>query len=57
MQDDRGRYRLCDEPVALDDPRGPMSWIHAKDANDVGDHTAEFDREEINWRRAPGGVK
>lgn len=37
----RRRCRLCGEPVVLDDPGDPMSWIHAEDANDLGDHTAE----------------
>lgn len=37
----RQRCQLCGEPVVLDDPSDPMSWIHAADANDLGDHTAE----------------
>jgi hypothetical protein len=41
VQGDRRRCRLCGEPVVLDDPGDPMSCIHAEDANDVGDHTAE----------------
>jgi hypothetical protein len=41
VQGERGRCRLCGEPVVLDDPADPMSWIHAADANDFGDHTAE----------------
>ena len=41
VQGERRRCRLCDEPVVLDDPTDPMSWIHAADANDLGDHTAE----------------
>jgi hypothetical protein len=41
VQGSRRRCRLCGEPVVLDDPSDPMSWIHAADANDLGDHTAE----------------
>jgi hypothetical protein len=38
---ERPRCRLCGEPIVLDDPDDLMSWIHAEDANDQGDHTAE----------------
>ena len=41
MQGARRRCQLCGEPVVLDDRSDPMSWIHAEDANDLGDHTAE----------------
>jgi hypothetical protein len=41
VQGSRRRCRLCGEPVVLDDPSDPMSWIHTEDANDFGDHTAE----------------
>ena len=41
VQGSRRRCRLCGEPVVLDDPSDLMSWIHAADANDLGDHTAE----------------
>jgi hypothetical protein len=41
LQGARHRCRLCGEPVVLDDRSDPMSWIHAEDANDLGDHTAE----------------
>ena len=41
VQGSRRRCQLCGEPVVLDDPSDPMSWIHAADANDVGYHTAE----------------
>jgi hypothetical protein len=41
VQGERRRCRLCGQPVVLDDPADPMSWIHAADANDFGDHTAE----------------
>jgi hypothetical protein len=41
VQGSRRRCRLCGEPVVLDDPSDHMSWIHAADANDLGDHTAE----------------
>jgi acetoacetate decarboxylase len=41
IQGDRTRCCLCGEPVELDDPLDEESWIHAPDANDFGDHTAE----------------
>ena len=41
VQGSRRRCRLCGEPAVLDDPSDLMSWIHAADANDLGDHTAE----------------
>ena len=41
VQGSRRRCRLCGEPVVLDDSSDPTSWIHAADANDLGDHTAE----------------
>lgn len=41
LQGARHRCQLCGEPVVLDDRSDPMSWIHAEDANDLGDHTAE----------------
>jgi len=37
----RPTCRLCGEYVVLDDPDDDMSWIHAEDANDRGDHTTE----------------
>jgi len=39
--DERPRCSACREPVELDDPDDPESWIHWEDANDLGDHTAE----------------
>lgn len=42
VQGERRRCRLCGEPVVLDDTADPMSWIHAADASDGGDHTAEL---------------
>lgn len=39
--DRRPRCRECREPIELDDPADPQSWIHAEDANDLGDHSAE----------------
>jgi hypothetical protein len=39
--DDRPRCVACREPIELDDPHDPESWIHCEDANDLGDHTAE----------------
>ena len=41
VQGSRRRCRLCGEPVVLNDPSDRTSWIHAADANDLGDHTAE----------------
>ena len=41
VQGSRRRCQLCGEPVVLDDPSDPVSWIHSTDANDLGDHTAE----------------
>jgi hypothetical protein len=38
---ERRRCRLCGEPIVLDDLDDLMSWVHAEDANDQGDHTAE----------------
>jgi hypothetical protein len=38
----RRRCRFCGEPVVLDDPADPMSWIHTDDANLLSDHTAEI---------------
>jgi hypothetical protein len=43
IQGDRTRCRLCGEPVELVDPFDDLSWIHAPDANDLGDHTADCD--------------
>ena len=40
VRGDRPRCR-CGEPAVMHDPDDPMSWIHAPDANDHGDHTAE----------------
>jgi hypothetical protein len=45
--DMRVRCRLCGEPVVLEDPSDPLSYIHAFDANDWGDHTAEVDDETV----------
>ena len=39
--DKRPRCKACREPIELDDPSDPVSWIHCEDANDLGDHTAE----------------
>lgn len=41
--DTRQRCAACGEPVVLDDPDDPGSWIHAPDANDRADHTAWID--------------
>lgn len=42
-EDQRPRCEACGQPVTLADPDDPQSWIHADDANDQGDHTAEVD--------------
>jgi len=42
-EDLRPRCTICGEPVFLVDADDPQSWAHAHDANDRGDHTAEFD--------------
>ena len=39
----RPRCQLCGEPVELADPADAESWVHAEDANDRADHTAEVD--------------
>lgn len=39
--DDRPRCLACRQPIELEDPKDPESWIHCEDANDLGDHTAE----------------
>ena len=41
IRGERERCSICGEPIVLDDPADPMSWIHAEDADDMGDHTAE----------------
>ncbi len=41
--DDRPRCLVCGEPVELADVDDPDSWVHAADANDWADHTAEVD--------------
>jgi hypothetical protein len=40
--DHRPRCKACREPIELDDPGDPSSWVHGEDSNDLGDHTAEF---------------
>ena len=42
IEGDRSRCRLCGEPIVLDEEDDPDSWVHAEDANDGADHTAEF---------------
>jgi hypothetical protein len=39
--DTRQRCRTCREPIELDDPEDPESWVHCIDAHDGCDHTAE----------------
>lgn len=41
--DDRPRCALCGEPLVLADASDAESWVHAEDANDWADHTAELD--------------
>ena len=38
----RRRCVLCGEPIVLGDPNDPESWVHAEDASDWGDHSAEL---------------
>ncbi len=46
--DGRPRCAACGEPIVLDDPKDPESWIHAPDANDRADHTAWIDIERTS---------
>ena len=39
----RRRCVLCGEPIVLCDPDDPESWVHAEDAGDWGDHSAEIE--------------
>lgn len=39
--DQRPRCRACREPIELDDPDEQDSWVHCRDAMDLGSHTAE----------------
>ena len=41
MSDERTRCWLCGEPVELAYADDPESWVHAEDANDWADHSAE----------------
>ena len=41
--DRRPNCTVCSQPVVLADADDPQSWIHAADANDRADHTAEVD--------------
>ena len=45
--DDRPRCAACGEPVVLDNPDDPDSWIHAPNANDRADHTAWIHQREV----------
>jgi hypothetical protein len=38
----RRRCAACGEPIVLCDPDDPESWVHAEDAGDWGDHSAEI---------------
>ena len=42
-EDARPRCSICGEPLELADTTDGGSWVHAEDANDRGDHTAELD--------------
>ena len=42
-EDLRPRCTACGQPVALADAEDPESWVHAEDANDRADHTADVD--------------
>lgn len=42
VEGERPRCELCGEPVSLADEFDAESWVHSADANDAGDHTAEF---------------
>lgn len=42
IEGERARCQLCGEPIVLDDEDDSNSWVHAEDANDGADHTAEF---------------
>ena len=42
IEGERSRCRMCGEPIVLDDEGDQDSWVHADDANDGADHTAEF---------------
>lgn len=42
--DHRPRCSVCGEPTVLADDNDPESWVHAADANDWADHTAEVER-------------
>lgn len=42
-EDLRPCCKACGQPVALADADDPDSWVHAEDANDRADHTAEVD--------------
>ena len=38
----RRRCVLCGESIVLGDRNDPESWVHADDASDWGDHSAEI---------------
>lgn len=39
--DRRPRCRACREPIELEEPGDPGSWVHCEDANYWGDHAAD----------------
>lgn len=50
IEGERQRCRLCSEPIVLDVEDDPDSWVHAADANDRADHTAESIAEYFRYR-------
>lgn len=42
VEGERARCLICGEPIGLADETGSESWVHSEDANDGGDHTAEY---------------
>ncbi|MCP4966056.1 MAG: hypothetical protein GY926_12575, partial [bacterium] len=42
IEGERARCVICGEPVSLAGEADSESWVHAEDANDGGDHTAEL---------------
>ena len=41
VEGERPRCVICGEPSVLAEETDPVSWVHAEDADDGGDHTAE----------------
>ena len=51
----RRRCVLCGEPIVLGDPNDPESWVHAEDASDWGDHSAEIEGDWLGNGRSVVG--